>query len=164
MKAQLGVFVCKLCWVERNSPEMLVGTWDFHRSNRCLRGILRIFWPAKVSNQKIYSRVEVEPVTALIKKRKWGSIGQTLRRLDKRSSWIRREAEKGGRPKVKCKSTVNKELDDAGVSWSDSVRTALNRTIRRVLCVFSEAPRSYFGPFFFVHFLWLAEVSCILAQ
>lgn len=112
--------------------------------NRCLRRILRIFWPARVSNEELYSRAEIEPVTALIQKRKWGFIGHTLRRPEdsitrQALKWNPQGKRKRGRPKVSWRSTVDKELEAAGVTWRDAERTAANRTRWRV---FSEALRS----------------------
>ena len=48
--------------------------------NRCLRNILRIRWPDRISNQDLWKRTRQKPITTTIKERKWKWIGHTLRR------------------------------------------------------------------------------------
>ena len=39
--------------------------------NTCLRQILRIRWPERISNQELWQRTRQEPITITIKNRKW---------------------------------------------------------------------------------------------
>lgn len=48
--------------------------------NRCLRRILKIFWPNTISNQELYARTEHQNINLQIRKRKYGWIGHTLRK------------------------------------------------------------------------------------
>jgi hypothetical protein len=47
--------------------------------NNCLRRILRIFWPNRVSNEKLLRRIDCEPLSTVIKKRRWWRIGHVCR-------------------------------------------------------------------------------------
>ena len=47
--------------------------------NRCLRRILGIRWPDVISNDELYRRAEVPPVSKKVKKRRWKWIGHVLR-------------------------------------------------------------------------------------
>ena len=61
------------CWkVNQNDGQRLN---IFH--NRCLRRILRIFWPRTISNEKLYEEVEISRITDIIKARRWSFIGHT---------------------------------------------------------------------------------------
>lgn len=48
--------------------------------NKCLRRILKIFWPQSITNADLYARTETEPLIVTIKRRKWRWIGRTLRK------------------------------------------------------------------------------------
>ena len=47
---------------------------------KCLRRVLRIFWPMKVSNEELYCRTKTYPVGEIVKCRRWRWIGHTLRK------------------------------------------------------------------------------------
>ena len=46
---------------------------------RCLRRILRIFWPTTVSNNDLYRRTGLTPLSSVIKFRRWMWIGHVCR-------------------------------------------------------------------------------------
>ena len=48
--------------------------------NKCLRQILQIRWPKKISNSELWIRTGPSSITNTIKKWKWGWIGHILRR------------------------------------------------------------------------------------
>jgi len=48
--------------------------------NRCIRRILKIFWPVQISNQELWARAKQRPIELEIWQRKWGWLGHTLRR------------------------------------------------------------------------------------
>ncbi|XP_052242446.1 uncharacterized protein LOC127852530 [Dreissena polymorpha] len=50
---------------------------SFHTT--CLRKILRIFWPRKISNNELLQRCNMEDMETLITKRRWRWIGHVLR-------------------------------------------------------------------------------------
>ena len=48
--------------------------------NRCLRRILRIYWPSTIGNFNLWEATGQEPVKQQIMSKKWTWIGHTLRR------------------------------------------------------------------------------------
>src|SRR5262249_6167137 len=48
--------------------------------NRCLRRILRIFWPNTITNTELWEKTETADINITIRKRKYGWIGYTLRK------------------------------------------------------------------------------------
>jgi hypothetical protein len=48
--------------------------------NRCLRRILRIFWPNTISNAELWERANMTDINTTIRRRKYGWIGHTLRK------------------------------------------------------------------------------------
>jgi hypothetical protein len=48
--------------------------------NKCLKRILRIWWPNKISNEQPWERTKQETMSRCIMKRKWGWIGRTWRK------------------------------------------------------------------------------------
>ena len=63
------------CWKVNQNDGQRLNT--FH--NRCLRRILRIFWPRTISNEKLYEEVEISRITDIIKDTRWSFIGHILR-------------------------------------------------------------------------------------
>ena len=67
-----------------NSETWRITVADEERLNRfqrkCLRKILRIFWPMKVTNEELYRWTKAVPVDELIRKRRWKLIGHILRK------------------------------------------------------------------------------------
>ena len=47
---------------------------------KCLRKILKIHWPEKISNVQFYERAKAMPLSLTIKLRRWKWIGHVLRR------------------------------------------------------------------------------------
>ena len=52
--------------------------------NRCLRQLLRVRWPDKISNEELHRRTRTTKVSEAIKERKWKWIGHVLRMDDSR--------------------------------------------------------------------------------
>lgn len=48
--------------------------------NRCLRRILKVFWPNTISNRELHARTEQPEINVQIRRRKFGWIGHTLRK------------------------------------------------------------------------------------
>ena len=47
--------------------------------NKCLRKILRVFWPDQITNKELWKRAKQLRINLQIRKRKWGWLGRTLR-------------------------------------------------------------------------------------
>ena len=92
--------------------------------NRCLRVILRIFWPNRISNEKLLQIAEMPLIEEVIKQQKWEWIGHTLRKSDgtvckQALDWnpptsIGRAV---GRPCGTWKRTVQNEAMSIGKTW-----------------------------------------------
>ena len=100
--------------------------------NKCLRHILNIRWPEKISNIDLWRRTNQNPIGQDIKKRKWGWIGHTLRKpadnvTRQALDWNPQGKRKVGRPKQSWRRSVESEAKDAGMTWTQLKRTAQNR-------------------------------------
>ena len=102
--------------------------------NNCLRYILRIWWPNKISNIELWRCMKQEQIDTQIKSRKWGWIGHTLRK-DPRN--IARQAldynpqgkRKPGRPKSNWRRSMLGELTKTGTTWQEA-KTIAQRRVR----------------------------------
>ena len=89
--------------------------------NRCLRYILRIWWPNIISNKDLWRVTDQEDINLEIRKRKFRWIGHTLRKEDGEISkvaplWNPQGSRKRGRPNNSWRRSVIKE---AGRSWNE---------------------------------------------
>ena len=89
--------------------------------NRCLRYILRIWWPNIISNKDLWKATRQEDINLEIRKRKFRWIGHTLRKeygeITKAAlHWNPLGNRKRGRPKNSWRRSVIKE---AGRSWNE---------------------------------------------
>jgi len=89
--------------------------------NRCLRFILRIWWPNITSNKDLWKATEQEDINLEIRKRKFKWISHTLRKEDREISkaalfWNPQGNRKRGRPRNDWRRSVIKE---AGRSWNE---------------------------------------------
>jgi hypothetical protein len=48
--------------------------------NKCLRKILRFFWPDQITNKELWKCTKQPRIDLQIRKRKWGWLGHTLRK------------------------------------------------------------------------------------
>jgi len=99
--------------------------------NKCLRQILQIRWPEKISNSELWIRTGQSSSTNTIKKRKWGWIGHILRRpqsnITRQSLDWNHQGKRRGRPTTTWRRTINAELKMCNITWSDAKRAAMNR-------------------------------------
>ena len=89
--------------------------------NRCLRYILRIWWPNIISNKHLWKVTGQEDINLEIRKRKFRLIGHTLRKEDgglpkDALLWNPQEKRKRGRLRNSWRRSVMKE---AGRSWNE---------------------------------------------
>ena len=97
--------------------------------NRCLRYILRIWWPNIISNKDLWRVTNQEGINLEIRKRKFRWIGHTLRTEDGEISkaallWNPQGSRKRGRPKNSWRRSVIKEADR---SWNELSFLAADR-------------------------------------
>ncbi len=105
-------------------------------TNKCLRSILKIWWPNKISNTELWKRTGQSGTITDMKKWKW--IGHTLR---KDTSNVTRQAldynpqgkRKRGRPRNTWRRSNNTELQELKLSWAQAKKAAKTRTRWRTL-------------------------------
>ena len=90
---------------------------------KCLRSILRIFWPNVINNKDLYTRTSCSPITEVICRRRWRWIGHVLRMPNTRTAkvalhWTPDGKRKRGRPKETWRRTVEREMKERGWSWN----------------------------------------------
>ena len=112
--------------------------------NKCLRRILRIYWPQTISNHELRRRTGTEPITQQVRRKRWKWIGHVLRmpsaalpRVALR--WTPDGGRKRGRPKETWRRTVEKEMNENSWTWGHLERRAPDRsqwhTLTEALCV-----------------------------
>jgi hypothetical protein len=89
--------------------------------NRCLRLILRIWWPNIISNKDLWRVTDQDDINLEIRKRKFRWIGHTLRKEDGEIPkaailWNPQRSRKTGKPETNWTRSVIKE---AGRSWNE---------------------------------------------
>jgi hypothetical protein len=100
--------------------------------NKCLRRILRIWWPNKISNKQLWERTKQETISNCITKRKWGWIGHTWRKPQEEITrqaidWNPPGNRKRGRPKNTWKRSTLKDLQRMNRTWTEAKLEAQNR-------------------------------------
>ncbi len=107
---------------------------------RCLRRILGIWWPNRISNQELWEQTNQIPPINQLKKRKWTWIGHTLRKgsgniTRKALQWNPQGKRKRGRPRNTWRRSWEEEVRRMGHSWNTITRLAQNRTDwKEVVC------------------------------
>ena len=101
--------------------------------NKCLRQILRIRWPEKISNQDLWARTGQQPVTDSILQKKWRWIGHSLRRAQPNIArqaldWNPQGQRRRGRPTNSWRRTLDIELRKTRMSWGEAKARAMDRT------------------------------------
>ena len=101
--------------------------------NKCLRHILRIRWPDRISNEELLQRSKQDPITKSIQVRKWSWVGHTLRRSPEHIprqalDWNPQGKRKRGRPPNNWRRTLQAELEDNSMTWNEAKRAAQDRS------------------------------------
>jgi len=105
-------------------------TWRVTRSisnkiqtfiNKCLRKILKIYWPQKISNRDLWARTEQECVPEEIARRKWNWIGHILRKptsdmTRQALEWNLQGKRKVGRQVKTWRRSAEEELKQANIT------------------------------------------------
>ena len=100
--------------------------------NKCLRYILGIWYPETISNQELLERTGQEPVVDVIRKRKWGWLGHTLRRpqdhVTRRAlHWNPQGNRSRGRPAHTWRRELEAEIERENLTWAELNRIAADR-------------------------------------
>ena len=113
----------------RETKGKLIDTFQ----NRCLRKILRVRWPQKVSNEELHQRTKTATASEMITLRKWKWIGHVLRMDNTRIcttalTWHPEGKRKVGRPKTTWRRTTEQERLQLGwKSWASARAAAKDR-------------------------------------
>ena len=104
--------------------------------NKCLRRILDIHWPDRISNKELWKKTDQEPVLVQLRRRKWNWLGHALRKngdstASKHCSGQHKAIEEegdrrthgGGSSRMKCGWRVS---GTAGGRWRRQRRTEMD--------------------------------------
>ena len=96
----------------------------------CLRRILRIFWPKRISNEDLLRRCQQQDMGTIITRRWWQWIGHILR-MDPQSPtalhWAPDGKRKRGRSRTTWRRPVESEMGAIWHSWGSLTRLAQDR-------------------------------------
>ena len=100
--------------------------------NTCLRRILKIRWPNKISNEELWHRTKQQPVDQDILQRRWRWIGHTLRKsasnITRQSlTWNPQGKRKRGRPRNTWRRDLDTDAKKMGKTWGQLERLAQDR-------------------------------------
>ena len=107
-------------WIITKGDEKMLDTF----LHKCIRNILKIYWPEKISNIEARKTVEIEKISTIVKKRRWQWIGHVLRMDNNRNAkialdWTPEGKRRRGRPKETWRRTVEKDRKQLGFdSWA----------------------------------------------
>ena len=99
----------------------------------CLRRLLKIYWPTRMSNDEVRRIANIEKVSTLIRTRRWSYIGHILRKSSDSNErialrWTPDGKRSRGRPKETWRRTVERELKMMGLSsWEAAAPVASDR-------------------------------------
>jgi hypothetical protein len=93
---------------------------------------MKIWWPNKISNERLWEITNQETIEKTIKIRKWKWIGHTWRRPSNKITpqaleWNLPGKRNRGRPRNTWRLKVEKELAGIGKTWKEAKREAANR-------------------------------------
>ena len=116
------------CWRMTESDLHKLST--FH--TKCLKRILRIFWPNTISNQDLLNRCQQEDMATIITRKRWKWFGHVLRRepdsiIKTTLFWTPEGKRKRGRPKITWRRTVEAEMRKQKRSWGTLQKLASDR-------------------------------------
>jgi hypothetical protein len=86
---------------------------SFH--NTCLRKIIKIFWPKKISNKDLHDITNTKDMETLLIQKRWRWLGHVLRKPSEDMTkvalrWTPEGKRKRGRPKTTWKRTIENEI------------------------------------------------------
>ena len=109
--------------------------------HRCLRRILKIYWPMRITNEEIKRRAGIEKISEIVQRLRWAWLGHVLR-MDRgvhpriALTWEPDGRRKRGRPRETWRRTIQKEMREKGLrSWTEAVMIAADRIFwKRQFC------------------------------
>ena len=106
--------------------------------NKCLRRIVKIYWPNKISNNDLWTRTKQPPAADEIGRRRWRWIGHTLRKPVSNTTrqaltWNPQGKRSRGRPKNTWRRDLQADTKRLGGTWSQIEKNASDRELWRSL-------------------------------
>ena len=104
--------------------------WKASLLHKCLRRLLKIYWPMKVSNEEIRRQARTCTIREQTRRRRWRWIGHVLCMNNEQNprialTWAPEGKRSRGRPKVTLGRTVEGESQKMGfATWSEAVTAA----------------------------------------
>ena len=100
--------------------------------NKCLRKILKIYWPQRISNVDLWTRTKQKQINIQIKQRRFKWIGHTLRKqnleIPKQAlDWVLVGTRGRGRPKLTWQRQLVADLINMDKTWDEIKMLAQNR-------------------------------------
>ena len=101
--------------------------------HKCLRKVLKIHWPMKVTDEEVRERTKSERISTQVKIRMWRWIGHVLRMkpdsLPRTAlTWAAKGKRKRGRSRETLRRTVEKERCEMGFkTWAEAARIAIDK-------------------------------------
>lgn len=101
--------------------------------NKCLRRILRVFWPQYISNNRLWHQTNQSPINIEIQRRKWNWIGHTIRKpvtdiARTAIEWNPQGSRRRGRPAHTWRRQIETEVSNMQTSWNEVKNIAMNRS------------------------------------
>ena len=130
------------CWKTTAAIERKLEVFQ----NKCLRRILKIFWPNTISNAELHTRTGVKPIHDTIRQHRWRWLGHVCRMphssLPRTAlHWTPQGKRSRGRPKETWRRSIEKELKSRGMTLGSALRIASDRIRWRTLATASSAGR-----------------------
>ena len=130
------------CWKTTTTIEQKLEVFQ----NKCLRRILKIFWPNIISNEELRNRAGISPIAEVIQKRRWQWLGHVLRMSTQsipRTAlrWTPLGRRNRGRPKETWRRTIDKDLKARGLTINTAPNIAADRSKWKSLAIASRARR-----------------------
>ena len=106
--------------------------------NKCLRRILGVHWPEKISNLNLWQQTRQKPVEQEILQRRWRWIGHTLRKPTSSTTrhaliWNPQGKRKRGRPRNTWRRDLEADTKELSLTWGRLERLAQDRDAWRTL-------------------------------
>ena len=106
--------------------------------NKCLRRIMKIFWPNIISNEDLHIQTGMMPMEQTLEKRRWRWLGHVCRMSPNSITrtamrWTPQGKRKRGRPKETWRRTIQKDLKSRGLSFNTAPHVAADRARWRSL-------------------------------
>ena len=106
------------CWKMTDKDINKLST--FH--NTCLRKIMKIFWPNKISNKDLHNITNTKDMKTWLIQKRWRWLGHVLRKPYEDMTkvalrWTPEGERKRGRPKTTWRRTIENEIKERGYTW-----------------------------------------------